>query len=205
MTLYLIRHGQTEGNAGRFVQGNTLVGLTEKGRSQARAIGKVIKESGIVFDRLFCSDLYRTRQTFSIVFPDENDRERVVYDTRLREIDNTVIAGRDLFSLSSDYGEFYRDASRRLDYARFGGESSGSIMERARSFFDYVATECAGCENVAAVTHGGFITAALCNVIGAPRIDIRAVHIKNCSVSEFIYSPENNCWILSKFNNRKEI
>ena len=51
MDVYLFRHGQTEGNAGGYIQGWTTVDLTELGRSQA-AKAKTLVE-GINFKKKF--------------------------------------------------------------------------------------------------------------------------------------------------------
>lgn len=44
ITLYLVRHGETEGNAKRWFQGATDVPLNERGLEQARRLGAFLKD-----------------------------------------------------------------------------------------------------------------------------------------------------------------
>ncbi|MEM7473185.1 MAG: histidine phosphatase family protein [Pseudomonadota bacterium] len=71
MTLYLIRHGESQFNADYDGVGDPLwwdCGLTEKGRSQAIALRETAAELKI--DRLICSPLTRAIQTARLGFPD---------------------------------------------------------------------------------------------------------------------------------------
>lgn len=61
MYLYLVRHGQSEGNVVRTFHGQTDYPLTERGREQARQAGEKLK--GVSFVRCLSSDLSRARDT----------------------------------------------------------------------------------------------------------------------------------------------
>ena len=63
MYLYLVRHGQSEGNVIRTFHGQTDYPLTEKGREQAREAGEKLKADGVVFTRCCASDLSRAWDT----------------------------------------------------------------------------------------------------------------------------------------------
>lgn len=66
-TLVLVRHGQSEWNAaGRFT-GWVDVDLTDKGIGEATAGGKLLKDSGIVFDVMYTSYLKRAIKTGNLV------------------------------------------------------------------------------------------------------------------------------------------
>ena len=65
MLLYMIRHGESEANAGGYHSGQSCVHLTERGRRQAAATREIIK--GISFDRLYVSDVLRTQETAEII------------------------------------------------------------------------------------------------------------------------------------------
>ena len=67
MELHLIRHGQTDWNEERRVQGQSDSQLTQLGINQAIALGERI--SAIKFDKVFCSSSLRTRQTAANLFP----------------------------------------------------------------------------------------------------------------------------------------
>lgn len=61
-TVVVVRHGETEWNKHRRFQGWGHVGLNERGRAQARAVGGHLA-SAYDFDRVLASDLRRTRET----------------------------------------------------------------------------------------------------------------------------------------------
>lgn len=62
-TLILLRHGQSEWNLENLFTGWTDVGLTELGRTEARAAGRLIADAGIEPDVMFTSVLKRAIET----------------------------------------------------------------------------------------------------------------------------------------------
>src|SRR5262245_60499622 len=65
MKLLLARHGQTAWNASRRFQGSTDVGLSERGRAQAEALGERLR--GRRLAAVYVSPLCRARETAAIV------------------------------------------------------------------------------------------------------------------------------------------
>ena len=64
-TLIIARHGNTfeAGETPRRVGRRTDLPLTEKGREQARAIGRYLKENKLIPDVVYASELQRTQET----------------------------------------------------------------------------------------------------------------------------------------------
>lgn len=60
-TIYLARHGETESNLNKIVDGHFNAPLTETGKNQAKALGERLKK--IKFDAVFSSDLTRAKHT----------------------------------------------------------------------------------------------------------------------------------------------
>jgi broad specificity phosphatase PhoE len=87
--LLLIRHGQSIRNAGETVQGsdsdpaNT---LSEKGRRQALALGRMLARQGILPAEVWSSPLVRARETGDIVLKAMSCSLPVHEDDRLREM-----------------------------------------------------------------------------------------------------------------------
>lgn len=196
MEVFLIRHGQTFDNVRRVHQGWTEASLNEVGEAQARALRDVI--SGIKFDRIFSSDLRRTRQTAVILFGEDAPIE---YDERLREINNTVFKGKARAELYPIYGDAYIDNCHHLNFAEYGGESSQSILDRTADFMRGLAEDKTS-ERVAVVTHGGTIRATVAGVLGMPLYSPR-LDIDNCSVTKLEYTSHG--WRLVHLNNKIEI
>ena len=68
MKVYFIRHGQSEGNRLHLHCGWSDTPLSELGHQQARAANAYLKD--IPFDRIYCSDLPRARQTADVRITD---------------------------------------------------------------------------------------------------------------------------------------
>ena len=63
--LYLVRHGETDWNRQRRIQGLTDIPLNETGRAQARATGMLLSRRD--WDGIFASPLSRARETAEII------------------------------------------------------------------------------------------------------------------------------------------
>lgn len=88
--IFLIRHGQTEFNVQRRLQGRMDSSLTELGVEQARRMGRVIKDFAVdrpELWRVISSPLGRTLRTAEIVCEEMGLGGRMELDPRLAEID----------------------------------------------------------------------------------------------------------------------
>jgi broad specificity phosphatase PhoE len=190
MKVYLIRHGETEYNLAHRIQGWCDVDLTETGVSQAKALKERI--GNFKFDRIIVSDLYRTRHTASIVFGYD---PKIEFDSRVREVNNTVISGQYVQALTELYGEHFDYARKHLDYSYFGGESEAHFCGRNADFLKSLEND-KNSERIAVVTHGGAIC-AMCSVVeNRPNISLP---IKNCSVTVLDFDGEK--WSVESLNN----
>ena len=67
---YLIRHGETDFNKKRFFYGKADVSINETGKEQAALLHQLMKGRSI--SRVYTSQLKRTQETATIIFPDQN-------------------------------------------------------------------------------------------------------------------------------------
>ena len=79
MRLYLARHGESTGNAERLIFGQRDYPLTEKGRAQARALGRSLE--GARIERVVASPLIRALETARLARPNA----AIETDARLME------------------------------------------------------------------------------------------------------------------------
>jgi broad specificity phosphatase PhoE len=128
MLLYMIRHGETENNLAKRHSGHSLTLLTEKGILDAKRAGE--KLVGISFDKVYASDLPRTRQTAKEALP---DAEPVILPL-IKEIDVGACTDKSVADCEAEFGEGYIKAKRTFDYTAFGGENVESLQFRARTF-----------------------------------------------------------------------
>ncbi len=154
-TWYLVRHGQTEWNAARRMQGRQDSSLTVEGRDHARMSGRLLAQLGI--DAVYASPLGRVRQTLELM--SEHIAMAPVFDERLVE-----------WSSGEWSGELYADLAAKwpADWAAWqadqhghrppGGENFVDLAERAASFLADVAAPREA--RIAIVAHG-FMNRAL--------------------------------------------
>jgi probable phosphoglycerate mutase len=157
MRLLLVRHGQSEWNAGRVLQGQADVPLSALGREQAAALAVTV--AALAPDRAVTSDLVRASATAAILgHPDARP------EPALREIDVGVWQGRAIPDLV---------AENPIDYAGWragthrpeGGEDWATFAARVQRAIRSEAAS-GGARTLLAVCHGGVIRAALDAFLG---------------------------------------
>ena len=104
LQVYLVRHGETQWNAERRIQGQSDSPLTAKGELQAVQVGERVRSYGIT--HVIASDLGRTQRTAEIIA--DACGCGVTLDARLRELDMGVLEQRHLDSLSAQEEEWRR-------------------------------------------------------------------------------------------------
>lgn len=87
----ITRHGETDANINRILQGVNVGELTELGTSQAEKLGERLKDEK--FDVIYCSDTIRTKQTASEVVKYHKNTP-FYYTPDLRERDNRELVGK---------------------------------------------------------------------------------------------------------------
>jgi valyl-tRNA synthetase len=144
---FIVRHGQTELNLQRRVQGTMDSPLTSEGREQVKKTGKELAKHKI--DLIISSDLGRAKETSEIISKETG--ADIVYDPALRE---------------RSYGPHEGKTYEEVDHVHHsipgysesleGIEAYITVEERAwKAFQDYRKTHRA--KNVVIVSHGGVI------------------------------------------------
>lgn len=127
--LFLARHGQTEWNLERRLQGQLDSPLTEEGSAQARAIATRLAGSGI--HTICSSPLGRAMQT-ALIIADQLGAE-VLEVPELAEIDHGELAGLTWEQIDEEHPTVREErASNRFGWAFPGGESYAQARVRAR-------------------------------------------------------------------------
>jgi glucosyl-3-phosphoglycerate phosphatase len=152
MRLLLVRHGQSEWNAEKRLQGQADIGLSEKGVRQAEALRGVIQSINPC--KAITSDLRRARHTASLLgFPE------AIPTPGLREISVGEWTGRLIPEIIADDPKAY--AGWRAGTASPpGGESWRQFVGRVSAAVETQRQE-TGISNLLVVCHGGVIRALL--------------------------------------------
>ncbi len=163
--LYIMRHGKTEWNAMKKLQGMTDIPLSESGKEGVRKICPNISQHHC--DRIVTSPLLRAHQTATIVGESLNIEIHV--DSRLREIDHGKWEGKNYsWLLHQNYLGYAKFMTNPASLSIPGGSETiyeaqtrivECIMEIEREF---------GAENVLIITHMGIRSLLLLKVMNKP-------------------------------------
>lgn len=184
MKIYLIRHGETDYNKNRRIQGQCDIELNDYGRELARITAQGLKD--VPFDIVYTSPLKRAKETAEIII---GDRKVIwIEDARIQEISFGEYEGRccskENFNVpDKTFLNFFADTANYSTPP--GGESFEDIIKRTGEFL----TELTGRKEyeektILVSTHGCALKAILANINHPPIGEFwgEGVH-KNCAVT----------------------
>jgi len=156
--ILLVRHGESEWNAARRLQGQADIGLSPRGEEQARAMRDII--ASLRPDHVITSDLTRARRTAELLgYPDAQPipamREVHVGDWTGEAIADLVAAGAD------DYRGW-----RAGTFTPPGGEGWSAFCDRVAAGVEEALAETR--ERLLVVCHGAVVRALLDRLVGLP-------------------------------------
>lgn len=188
--LCVVRHGETDWNAGRRVQGQIDVPLSTVGHAQARATANALCDEG--FAALYSSDLTRARQTAEATAHLAHLPLQLVPE--LRERHYGIFQGLTYEEAAARYPtEYARHHARDPRFVPPGGESLLDLAARLNGIFDAIVRRHPG-EAVAVFTHGGVLDILHRQASGKPLDTPRDFGIPNCGLNwiEIVHG----CWTL---------
>ena len=166
--LYIMRHGQTDWNLHRKLQGQTDIPLNDTGRNQADAAREEVRN--VDLDICFCSPLTRARQTAEAVL--RGRKIPIVFDGRLKEMFFGTYEGiENSFEIPDcPINEFFWHpetyAKLKKGEAPGGAESLGELFERTGQFLrEAVQPRLEKGENVLIVGHGAMNSSIISQVL----------------------------------------
>ena len=125
--IYLIRHGESEGNRIHAFLGHTDLDITDKGHEQAKKTAEYLKD--IHADVIYSSDLKRAYNT-ALHTANEKGME-IIKSEGLREIYAGEWENRLFEELAVEYEETFRTWRENIGFARCtGGESVAELQMR---------------------------------------------------------------------------
>ncbi|MGI6143077.1 MAG: histidine phosphatase family protein [bacterium] len=196
-TFYLIRHGQTEWNREKRIQGQLDVKLSERGREQALLVGQALQGEGI--ELIYTSDLSRALETAAII-----GRQLGIPVTGtlcdLREIHFGDWAGMSIAEIRTAEPEaFAKWQEDTVNQPVPGGESFQMMAERVMKCVTDLAVKHPR-SKVAVVTHGGPVTYILGTIMKLTLEQRLQLKIANCSISIVQYQPRTDDWEVLQVN-----
>ncbi|MBF0557368.1 MAG: histidine phosphatase family protein [Nitrospirae bacterium] len=211
-TLYLIRHGETEGSETKRYKGSIDVPLSEHGIAQIKKVSAYIAgrlqeaeaamqksylndihstfgampDNGLSkLSAVYCSDLSRAIKSAEIIAAPHGLEPIVVPE--LRERNFGVWEGMSFNEIKERYpSEFEAWASDPLKHSPVNGESTEDVHKRAIRAFDSVMGKYSAespSAHIAVVAHGGVNRTILCHLMGVPLENIFRIEQDHAAVN----------------------
>ncbi|ANI84588.1 MULTISPECIES: 2,3-diphosphoglycerate-dependent phosphoglycerate mutase GpmB [Kosakonia] len=191
LQVYLVRHGETQWNAERRIQGQSDSPLTEKGETQAWQVAERAKALGIT--HIIASDLGRTRRTAEII-ADACGCE-ITLEPRLRELDMGVLERRHIDSLTEEEEGWRRQLVNGTADGRIpDGESMQELSDRMHAALA-TCLELPEGSRPMLVSHGMALGCLVSTILGLPAYAERRLRLRNCSISRIDY--QHSPWLAS--------
>ncbi|MCL5062684.1 MAG: alpha-ribazole phosphatase [Nitrospiraceae bacterium] len=162
-TLYLIRHGETEGSEVKRYKGSIDVPLSEKGIRQIKRASDFIKDK---LTAVYCSPLSRALKSAEIISEPHGLKPVVIHGIRERSFG--IWEGMSFDEIKEKYPEeFEAWAGNPLKYSPIEGESTIEVRDRVIRALDMILNN-HNDEHIAIIAHGGVNRIILCHIMGIP-------------------------------------
>ena len=169
LTIYLTRHGQTEWNVQKRMQGWGNGELTESGIADAKKLAVRLKDTHI--DKMYASTSKRAFETAEIV---RNGRDiPVIKDDLFREMCFGDWDGQYVDDIKSSYAEELRCFWETPHlFKREGNESFAELQERTKKALQMLVEQNKDGDTILLVTHSLFLRTATAIIKQLPVSDI---------------------------------
>jgi probable phosphoglycerate mutase len=179
--LWLIRHGESEGNLGQRIQGWEDSPLTDLGREQARlAAARLANEAQI--NQIISSPLRRAAETGQII--SQRLDKPIRYDQRLNEYNFGPLNGLTRAEIAERFPQVPAAWKANEFWEALPGEEGDPAFEtRVKAAIDDIITGMDEEMAAAVVTHGGTLNAVLRSSLGIVNRGWRTFAFDNASIS----------------------
>ena len=195
----VIRHGETDWNVEKRIQGHTDVPLNEVGRAQALAMA--FNAAHQRFAAIYSSDLLRAVETAQVLAQREDLEVSLLPQLRERHygLFQGITAGEGAALHPAAYAYY---VARDLNYDFETGESLRRFAERVADGIDWLVRHHSG-QTIAAVSHSGVLDVVYRRATGRPLSTPRDFKIPNCGLNWFHFDGQG--WHLEAWADRHHL
>ena len=168
--IYLVRHGQTDANKNRIVQGRIDNPLNPEGISQARETGRYFRENDIRFDIVVASPLERAFKTAQLINEEMLTNRPIVVNQGLIERNFGQIDGN---KIEKNYQTMIAEGKVK------NMEKNAALEKRVIEALQTIVDRFSG-KRILVVTHSHVIKALLVQLSGTFTYKMT---LNNCSIS----------------------
>jgi probable phosphoglycerate mutase len=177
----LIRHGETDWNAARRLQGHTDIALNARGLVQAEQMARALKSIDLQFDVLYTSDLQRaakTAQAIEVLF-----NSCAIRNAALRERHLGALQGLTTDEAPLREPDLWKShLSRNIEERLCNGESIQQFANRIKSALEAIRMQHVG-KTILLVSHGGALDMMYRIASNQPLDADKAVTVPNASLN----------------------
>ena len=189
--IILIRHGETEWNSQKRMQGHSNSDLSSVGQAQIQALGQWMKN--VPFDLIYSSDSLRAKQTAEAIT--QFSGHELQFDQRLREKNLGVFEGLTSEEARERHPEVFRlFKTAGSKYVIDEGESTQQLQDRALEIVNEIRIKHPE-ERVLLVTHGGLIRVVMKHSLGLSLETPTRFLIRNTGVFRLVWEDK---WLVSQ-------
>ena len=189
--IILIRHGETEWNSQKRMQGHSNSDLSSVGQAQIQALGQWMKN--VPFDLIYSSDSLRAKQTAEAIT--QFSGHELQFDQRLREKNLGVFEGLTSEEARERHPEVFRlFKTAGSKYVIDEGESTQQLQDRALEIVNEIRIKHPE-ERVLLVTHGGFIRVVMKHSLELSLETPTRFLIRNTGVFRLVWEDK---WLVSQ-------
>lgn len=186
-----VRHGESEWNALGKWTGWTDVGLTEKGREEAKKAARALKD--IPFHIAFTSDLMRAHHTLEIIKNELNLTDIPTFkEHALKERHYGEYTGKNKWDMQKLLGEEqFRKIRRGWDSPIPQGESLKQVYERVKThYLTHILPHLQMGKNVLFVAHGNTIRAMIKHIEEVSDEEIETIELETGEVHVYKFDKQ---------------
>lgn len=177
MNFYFVRHGHTDWNEAKKIQGSCDIELSEKGVLQAHILADTIKEKEINVSQIYTSPQKRALKTAKII--SETLAVPLAIKNGLKEINFGKWEGLTFQEVKSEYPKEYEAwfYNRRYQTSP-SGESYQHLMERSIKVLCQIENKA----DVMVVTHSAVIMCLACLIHNVPFEKMNTYKVANTAI-----------------------
>lgn len=180
MRLYFVRHGETDWNVKKKIQGKTDIPLNEKGIHQAQALARHLAEEKMSVKHVYYSPQLRAAETARIAA--ESLHAECIPAVGLMEMNLGIWEGLSWYVIERENSELYQNWRKNRRYVRIPeGECYNDVVKRTLKTLEMIIKK--ESSDVLIVTHSAVIMTLRCYIAGLPFEEmVHKFKVKNAEV-----------------------
>jgi broad specificity phosphatase PhoE len=200
ITLYAVRHGETDYNRENRVQGTKDSVLTDFGFAQARALADYFKR--IEIDELYTSPLRRALDTADVI-AESNGGIEANPISEFTELNCGVFEDMLLDDIKQNRWEEWQEFLGNPAIAPEDGESMNQLSVRVSKALEMILSSTEEDSNVVIVSHAGAVRMTLAHLMNVPVSAAVNFGLSNASIARFFNKYDR--WTCLKWNDTEHL